>query len=333
MTPATDSPAVPGAGACQFSRHADVAQALHDPRLVLSGPGGTDAAAHLAVRAAIEQLLTPTRLASWRDGFTAHAQALIGALPEGVPVDLVSAVAEPWSLEVALVVTGAPRNEAAACLGLARRLFVAAAAATDGAPAADALAAAAPLAQLLSGPAARQDGMADVQTFVALSQTLPALLAGAWLALLRQPEALAALRSSPQGVARSVGELLRLGSPAHAIFRQAAEDVDIGGTPLRRGDQVALLLAAANRDPARFADPERLDWARDASAQLGFGAGLHRCAGASLVRMAVIIATEALLAHGGTLTLLDSDDSALVWRGGFALRAPASLPVVRRTRA
>lgn len=328
LTPASER----GAGAFELSRYADVAQALHDPRLVLHGHSGTDPEAHLAVRAAAEQALSPARLASWHDAFAAHAHALIDVLPDGQTFDLVRALAEPWSMELALVVTGAPREHAAALDGLARQLFAAAADATDGAPHADSLHAAAGLAQLLSTRPARPGGLADVQTFVALSQSLPALLAGAWLVLLRHPDTLATLLSTPQAVARSVDELLRLGSPARAVFREAGEDAEIGAARLRRGDRVALLLWAANRDLARFPDPERLDLAREPSGHLTFGTGLHRCAGASLVRMAVIMATEALLERSATLALVDDADSAQVWRGGFALRAPASLRVVRRAR-
>lgn len=312
-----------------FERYADVTQALHSPALLPHGSAAGDTAPHLALREAVGQALAPARLASWRSHFAGHAQALVEVLAEGVPVDLVAAYAEPWALELALTVTGAPREQGAQCEALARQIYLAAADARDGTPAAEALAAAAALARVLSSPAARSGAMSDVQTFVALSQSLPALLAGAWHALLCHPVALADLFASASSVAGCVGELLRLGSPARAVFRVAVEDLVIGHTRVRRGDRVALLLWAANRDPDRFADPELLDPARDTAGHLSLGAGLHPCAGAHLVRMAVVIATQALLARCASLAWADGAEVAVGWRGGFAMRAPAALPVVR----
>lgn len=315
--------------------HAEVRQALHDTRLAPVGQGGADPAAHRAVRAALAQALAPERLAGWRDPLVAGALARVDALADATPVDLIAALARPWALDVALLVTGAPRDQADDCSRFARQLYQAAAGSSDGSTPAEALHAASGLAQLLAAsadPAAPGAGLADVQTFVALSQTLPALLAGAWLALLREPAALQALLDEPTRVAPAAGELLRLGGPAQAVFRQAGEDLTIGSTRLRRGERVALRLAAANRDAARFADPGRFDPGRDASAQLSLGGGAHACAGAPLVREALVIATQALLERTLSLTLVDSGATAIEWHGGYALRAPASLWVVRRAR-
>ena len=312
--------------------HAEVTLALHDARLAPIGQGAADPAAHLAVRAALARALAPERLAGWRDTIVARARAQVDALADGTPVDLVAAVARPWALELALLVTGAPRERAGDCARLARQLDQAASTSRDGSPQAEALSAAAGLARLLAEAQAPGAGLAGVQSFVALSQTLPALLAGAWLALLRDPAALQALLDAPSRVALAVDELLRLGGPAQAVFRQAGEDLTTGSTPLQRGARVALRLAEANRDAARFADPGRFDLARDASAQLSLGGGTHPCAGAALVRSALVIATQALLERTRSITLVDSGATAIEWHGGYALRAPAALWVVRRAR-
>lgn len=314
----------------QFSSHADVTQALNDPRLVYPGLRRDDAPAQLAVRAAVAQALRPARLLAWRARWALQAKQRLDALPDCQPVELVGAFAEPWSLGVAQQVTGLPHALVGEADALARRLFDAAAEATDATVRSDTGAAAVALARLLAGPATQPGGVADVQTFVALSQSLPALLAGAWQVLLCHPDALAALLAAPAAVERSVGELLRLGSPARAVFRQAAEPTMIGRTPVQPGDQVALMLAAANRDPARFADPDTLDLVRDTAGQLGLGTGLHPCAGAALVRLALTVATETLLSHSATLAWAEGAQPAQSWRGGFALRAPAALWVVRR---
>src|SRR4051812_19034899 len=112
-------------GAWQVGRYADVLQALRDPRLVPHGQGGGRGDAHRAVRAAARQALSPERLAAWREAFGADAHRLIddfgrrAAVHEDVPIDLVAALARPWSLRVALLVTGLPEEQGKACEQLA----------------------------------------------------------------------------------------------------------------------------------------------------------------------------------------------------------------------
>ncbi len=86
------------------------------------------------------------------------------------------------------------------------------------------------------------------------------------------------------------------------------------------------MLSAANHDPARFPEPGRLDVRRDAAGHLAFGGGAHSCPGAPLIRMAVAVATDALLSMTSAVELVGEVE----WIGGFAIRAPASLPVVLR---
>jgi cytochrome P450 len=316
----------------QLSTYADVSQALNDARLVYPGQRFEHAPAQRAVRAAVALACAPARMDAWRAQWAMQARQRLDVLPDGVPVDLVGAFAEPWSLGVARQATGLPDALVAPAHAAARRLFEAAAAATDATARTDAGSDAIALARLLASPAAPAGGIADVQTFVALSHSLPALLAGAWWALLCHPDALAALLSAPEAVERSLGELLRLGSPVRAVFREATETLTIGDTTVLRGDRVALMLGAANRDPTRFADPYTLDLARDTTGHLGLGAGPHHCAGTALVRLALNAATEALLTHSATLAWAEGTQSALAWRGGFSLRAPAALWVLRQRR-
>jgi unspecific monooxygenase len=94
--------------------------------------------------------------------------------------------------------------------------------------------------------------------------------------------------------ARTVEELLRHDPPLHLFTRYALEDVEIEGVTIRRGETVGLLLAAANRDPARFEAPDLLDPRRDATAQLSFGAGIHFCVGAPLARLELQVALPIL---------------------------------------
>ena len=96
------------------------------------------------------------------------------------------------------------------------------------------------------------------------------------------------------GSETAVDELLRFDAPLHLFTRYVLEDVEIQGVTLRRGEQVGLMLGAANRDPAAFAGPERLDLARARNAHLSFGAGIHFCVGAPLARLEMRIALPIL---------------------------------------
>jgi cytochrome P450 len=147
-----------------------------------------------------------------------------------------------------------------------------------------------------------------------------------WHALFTHPDQLERLRRSGD-CASSIDELLRFAGPSRAVFRRAGPK---GSAPLRSdapiapGQRVILMLHDANRDPARFPDPDRLDLARDASGHVAFGRGSHSCVGAPVVRLAVEIATNALLeASEGHVGVRD-----VQWLDGFAIRAPVSLTAV-----
>jgi cytochrome P450 len=94
--------------------------------------------------------------------------------------------------------------------------------------------------------------------------------------------------------AATVEELLRLDPPLHLFARYALEDVDFAGVSLRRGDKIGLLLGAANRDPARFPDPDAFEAGRDPNPHVAFGAGLHFCVGAPLARLELAVALPIL---------------------------------------
>lgn len=105
------------------------------------------------------------------------------------------------------------------------------------------------------------------------------------LALLAHPDQLAVLRDDPDALEQGVEELLRFVTPIKNMARTVTRDVELHGETLRRGDQVILVYPAANRDPAVFDDPERLDVRRYPNPHLAFGFGPHFCMGASLARL------------------------------------------------
>jgi cytochrome P450 len=308
----------PALGAWVLTSYAHVSAALHDPRLSISGTVDDGD----AVREAVAHALSPARLAAWRAEAEASARDHAERLPADVPVDLVGALARPWSAALAVRATGATARDARRLERLARDVFLAAAHATDPGFPPRAQAAVARLATCFPPTGAP----ADVQTYVALSQTLPCLLAGAWLGLFRRPDEADLLRAEPELIPGAVAELLRHASPARAVFRRALTEISIGGATIAPGDRVILMLLAANRDPSRFPDPDRLDVRRDAAGHLAFGGGAHFCPGAPLIRMAVAVATGALL----RMTSAIEPAGEVEWIGGFAIRAPASLPVVLR---
>ncbi|MFJ9027074.1 cytochrome P450 [Streptomyces sp. NPDC102274] len=153
------------------------------------------------------------------------------------------------------------------------------------------------------------------------------LIGNSVLALLQHPEQLAALRAEPGRTAAAVGEFVRYEGPALlAIRRFAVEDLTIGGVTVPAGETVMLSLASANRDPHRFADPDRLDLDRDTAGQVALGYGIHYCLGAPLARLETEIALNALLERFPRLAL-DVPYEELRWRPSPRARGLIALPV------
>ncbi|MFJ4199220.1 cytochrome P450 [Streptomyces sviceus] len=150
------------------------------------------------------------------------------------------------------------------------------------------------------------------------------LIGNAALALFQHPEQLTALRKDPSLLPAGVEEFLRYEGPALlAIRRFPVEDVTIGGVTIPAGETVWVSPSAANRDPARFPDPDRLDLDRDASGHLSLGHGIHYCLGAPLARAETEIALAALLERFPDLALADPTPrwrTSLRARGLLALR-------------
>ncbi|HYX44823.1 MAG TPA: cytochrome P450 [Acidimicrobiales bacterium] len=131
--------------------------------------------------------------------------------------------------------------------------------------------------------------------FAAGFETTTHLIGNGVLALLRNPEQLDRLRHD-RGLLRSaVEELLRYDSPVQITARTAYEEIEIGGYSVEPGSAVLALLGAANRDPQRFRDPDRLDVGRSEGGPLSFGSGIHYCLGAALARLEFAIVLDRLL--------------------------------------
>jgi cytochrome P450 len=147
--------------------------------------------------------------------------------------------------------------------------------------------------------------------------------------LLTHPDQFALLRARPDLMPNAVEELMRwvpLLVTADTLPRYATEDVPLSGGTVAAGEPVLLAKHAANRDPRRYNDPDRLDLTRDPSGQLGFGHGAHHCLGAQLARMDLEVALTTLLQRCPNLHLAIPEDN-LEWKTGMAVRGPLALPI------
>jgi cytochrome P450 len=160
--------------------------------------------------------------------------------------------------------------------------------------------------------------------FGAGHETTVNLIGNGLLALHCNPDQLKLLRENPLLAPNAIEELLRYDSSVQGTGRTALEDVEVGGTAIRKGEAVFCLLGAANRDPAVYPDPDRLDITRTNIRPLPFGGGIHFCLGAQLARIEAEIAIATLLRRIPNLTLDNTKHPE--WRQSFVLRGLMRLP-------
>jgi cytochrome P450 len=157
---------------------------------------------------------------------------------------------------------------------------------------------------------------------VAGHETTVNLIGNGALALMRNPDQLELLRRDPSLWRGAIEELLRYDPPVQIDGRTALEDVEVAGTRVEAGSFVMMAIAAANRDPAVFPDPDRLDVRRTDLKHLSFGFGTHFCLGAPLARLEGRVALSTLVRRAGTLELLDT---APAYKDNVVLRGLQSL--------
>jgi len=156
--------------------------------------------------------------------------------------------------------------------------------------------------------------------FAAGFETTSNLLANGLVAALANPAQIGFLAVDPAG---SVEELIRYDSPVQLVSRVAYEPVELGGLEIEAGERVVAYLGAGNRDPERFAEPERLELARADPAPLSFGGGIHYCLGAPLARLEARVAFPALWKRFPKLALAGEPER----RDSLAIRGYTRLPV------
>jgi pimeloyl-[acyl-carrier protein] synthase len=163
-----------------------------------------------------------------------------------------------------------------------------------------------------------------IVTMVGGQETTTNLIGNGLLTLIRNPAALAQLRDDALIIESAVEELLRYESPSQHTARLAPDDLVLGDKQIKKRDAVMAVMAAANRDPARFPDPDRLDLTRKDNRHVAFGWAAHFCFGAPLARIEGQIAFPTLLRRLPDLAL---EPAPLLWRQNLGLRGLTALPV------
>src|SRR6266478_6452977 len=164
-----------------------------------------------------------------------------------------------------------------------------------------------------------------IVTIVGGQETTTNLIGNGMLTLLCNPSVMERLRADSSLIPSAVEELLRYESPSQHTARLAPADIEMGGKKIRERQAVIAVMGAANRDPERFPDPDRLDIARQDNRHLAFGWAAHFCFGAALARLEGQIAFEAILGRLPNLTL--DPTPPLVWRDNLGLRGLKALPI------
>jgi pimeloyl-[acyl-carrier protein] synthase len=151
------------------------------------------------------------------------------------------------------------------------------------------------------------------------------LIANGLLALLENPSQMQLLKDNPSLITTAVEEFLRYDSPVQRQARIAVTDIAIDDKKISQGERVFLVIGAANRDPEKFLDADKLDITRSENTHLAFGKGTHFCLGAPLGRLEAQIAIKSIVQRLGSLRLKTKQ---IEWHENPSLRGMKSMPVV-----
>jgi cytochrome P450 len=310
-----------------------------------------DAPAHTRLRGLAAHAFTPRRVAALRSRIEAIAQRLLDAVAAAGRMDVIADLAAPLPAIVTAEMLGVPegdhrqlkdwsadfaemlgnfqhnpdrvrrvaRSTDDMCAYFRARIREQRAAPRDG------LIHALLTAEVDGDRLSEEEVVANcIVTMVGGQETTTNLIGNGVLTLLRHPAELNRLRADPALVPSAVEELLRYESPSQHTARLAPDDVSLGGRIIRKRQAVIAVMAAANRDPERFPDPDRLDLARADNRHLAFGWAAHFCFGAPLARLEGQVTLAALLRRLADLRL---EPGPLAWRENLGLRGLTALPV------
>jgi cytochrome P450 len=346
-----------------LTRYRDIATLLRDPRLChepsaeefgFTNEGASmlfrDPPAHTRLRALVSRAFTPRMLESWRARIHQIVSRSVERAKERGEIDVIADLAFPLPATVICEMLGLPPEDQAQCRTwtnaltksldpvmsteeadeliqamvefneyLAERI-----AERRKSPGDDLMTAL--IAAEEQGDRLSQEELISTMSllFVAGHETATNLIGNGMLALLRNPDQLQRLRDQPALMRNGIEELLRYDSPVQFVIRTVKKPVAVEGEEIASGDPVLLIIAAANRDPAQFAEPDVLDLGRSDIRHLSFGGGIHFCLGSVLARMEAQIALGALISNFDELKIATDQ---LRWRKHINLRGLESLPV------
>lgn len=308
----------------------------------------TDPPDHTRLRGLVTRAFTPRTVETLRASIVTLVDELIADF-DGHEVDVMDALAFPLPVTVIGEMLGVPVGDRPGLRPLVRSVTAVLELAVTPAALAEATAAEAELAEYFAGLVAerRAQPQDDLLTklieaedtgdqlteeelistaillFAAGFETTTHLIGNGLLALLRHPQQLDRLRGDRSLVRSAVEELLRFDSPVQIALRTAYENLSIGGREIPAGSLIVALLGAANHDPDRFPEPERLDVERDQGPPMSFGGGIHFCLGAALARLEGQIVLDRLMDRFGAMELVGAPAThrdSLTLRGLMDLR-------------
>jgi 4-methoxybenzoate monooxygenase (O-demethylating) len=308
----------------------------------------TDPPLHDRTRTVVARILSPAAMRSLREGFAAAADRMVDELLERRSFDAVPNLAETFPLRVFPDAVGLPPEGRENLLPYSNMVFNSFGprneffeeAVENAAPVLEWVQRQSRREHLLPGGFGAQihDAVAtgEISTDEAPILVRSLLTAGvdttvsgigaAIYCLARFPEEWRKLRENPSLARNAFEEAVRYETPVQTFFRTTARPVEIGGTPIDEGAKVLMFLGAANRDPRKWPDPDRYDMSRKLVGQVGFGAGVHVCVGASLARLEGEVLLEALARK---VSIIDIT-GPISRRYNNTLRGLASLPVTLR---
>lgn len=322
---------IPGMPMWALTNHEDARAMLTDPRFAITSnsfvgipgvPDGyddylrtmseLDGPNHLRLRRLAAPAFTARRARDFRPNIEPIVEKLLSELP--AEPDLLRDFAKPLPMHMICELVGIPAEERPNWVDWGKIV-----AAFDGEGlgravpgiigSAKAIVASCPETGMLADLTHDEDRLTDTELvtlvwqIVLAGQTPVNLIANAVAELWTRPDVLAALRADPGLLPGAVDELMRWCGPQLLTApRYATEDVELVGTVVKAGEPVTVAIAAVNRDPAAFPDPDRFDITRGAAAHLGFGHGPHFCLGAAHAQVQTEVALAALLARDLELT-------------------------------
>jgi cytochrome P450 len=312
-----------------------------------------DPPAHRRLRRLAAAAFNPRRVAALADRVQQVIDELLTAFARSPRGDLIAGFSHPLPATVIAEVLGAPRQDMARFRAWSEALAHVAFGTGEGDRHARSLDGLREMSEYLDGLIAlrrREPGEDMISDLLAASggadalsteeikatctlmlfaghETTTSSIASAVLMLTRHPQQFALLRSDPERLAAgAVEEALRYEGPAKVLHRWVRRDATVGGREIRAGERVLVLLAAGNRDPARFPDPDAVDITRAPNPHMAFGRGIHACLGAQLARLEIRLALISLVTRLPGLRLADPD-AALEWVPSLSSHGLRALPV------